>query len=573
MLIMNSSKKIKAETPKIRSQKKSGNFFSKGTFIQPKLTIGPSNDQYEREADMIAEHVVSTPENHFIQPKISSISIQKKCAACEKEEEEKVQRKIDGQNDSHKEIPSIVNNVLNASGEPLDTHTRSYMENRFGHDFSNILIHTNSIAAKSAQSISALAYTLGNHIVFNQGKYSPYTNAGKRLLAHELTHTIQQNRSPQNAGNVNQEPGVIANAPVENVIQRDRNPDVVHNGYYSFYLLGGGGREFALQFHFTGEGNTATVKLASLRHTAMIEETYTLQDPAAFAPQIIYEDGVTTLIDIDGDGRAEFEVSITNNALYSVDYLTSTSTPGDPRYSRHAVRESFAILRWGDNERMLTADVEEHAPAWIIRPHPHPHIDFMYHNRVTRETFIPSILTPVSRDFRGVRSGRIAITNRDVTVLDWGESWNGFNAAGGILTIGEIDASSVENMVEQVEDSISEGSCINTLTIIGHGSPGSISVGDGTARIEGKYIGGGALDSTSDLYNAEMARFLARLTPLFCSGASATLRGCNVGDGALGASFVQNLANLWRVHVRAHVGTVRGGGYWTTGNWTEADPQ
>lgn len=542
--------------------------------VQAKLKVSEPGDQYEREADRVADRVMrmQAPPQPPADVSDTPVTVQRKCQACEREDDDVIRRKpvasAATMPASFVSEPSIL-----GGGRSLDTVTRGFFEPRFGHDFSHVRIHADAQAASMARGLGAKAFTLGRDIVFSEGEYVPGSYSGRRLLAHELTHTIQQNKTPQDTGNVNRSPVVAVNAPAENLIQLDRDPDVVHNGYYSFYLLGGGGREFALQFHFTGEGSTATVKLASLRRTAMIEETYTLRNPAAFAPQIIYEDGVTTLIDIDGDDRAEFEISITNNALYSVDYLTSTSTPGDPRYSRHAVRESFAMLRWGDQERILRADVEEHAAAWVVRPHPHPNIAYMYYNRVTREAFIPSIMTSVSSDFMGVRSGRIAITNRDVTVLDWGESWNAFNVAGGVLTIGEIDASSVENMVEQVEESISEGSCISTLTIIGHGSPGSISVGDGTTRIEGRYIGGGALDSRSDLYSAQMARLLARLTPLFCSGATATLRGCNVGDGVLGASFVQNLANLWRVHVRAHVGIVRGGGYWTTGDWTEADPQ
>lgn len=520
--------------------------------LQAKLAISKPGDESEQEADRVADQVMRMGDADVAQ-QVQANQVPSQTS----------------------KVSSGVESPINrqkGNGQPLDLATRSFFEPRFGRNFDDVRIHPDAQAASMARRIGARAFTLDRDIVFNEGEYAPGTSQGRRLLAHELVHTIQQNKTSPDAGGANQSVGVAVNASTENVIQRDRDPDIVHNDHYTFYLLGGGGREFALQFHFTGEGSTATVKLASLRQTGMIEETYTLENPAAFAPRVIYEDGVTTLIDVDGDDRAEFEVHITNNSLYSVDYLTSTSTPGDPSYTRQAVRESFAILRWGEQERILRANVEEHAPAWSMRPHPHPNIDFMYYNRVTGETFIPSLVTQVSSDFRGVRSGRIVIANRAITVLDWGESWNGFNVAGGIATAGEIDASSVENMVEQVEDSLAEGSCISSLTIIGHGSPGSISVGDGTGRIEGKHIRGGALDSTSDIYDAEMARLLARLTPLFCSNATATLRGCNVGDGPLGESFVQNLANLWQVPVRAHVGTIRGGGYWTTGDWTEADP-
>ena len=86
----------------------------------------------------------------------------------------------------------IIAQTVDSSGQPLDRNTRSFMENRFGHDFSDVKIHTGSVAAMSALSINALAYTTGSDIVFNEGQYAPGTDHGKRLLAHELTHVIQQ---------------------------------------------------------------------------------------------------------------------------------------------------------------------------------------------------------------------------------------------------------------------------------------------------------------------------------------------------------------------------------------------
>ena len=78
------------------------------------------------------------------------------------------------------------------NGVPLPHETRDFFEPRFGYDFSNVKIHTDAVAAKSARSINALAYTSGNNIVFNQNQYSPETDSGKKLLAHELTHVVQQ---------------------------------------------------------------------------------------------------------------------------------------------------------------------------------------------------------------------------------------------------------------------------------------------------------------------------------------------------------------------------------------------
>lgn len=88
--------------------------------------------------------------------------------------------------------PPAVHEVLGATGRPLDRVTRASLEPRFGHDFSRVQVHSDTQAAASARSVNALAYTVGNHIVFGSGQFAPGTPAGQRLLAHELTHVIQQ---------------------------------------------------------------------------------------------------------------------------------------------------------------------------------------------------------------------------------------------------------------------------------------------------------------------------------------------------------------------------------------------
>ena len=188
-------------------------------FIQPKLSINNPNDQYEKEADAMAEKVMrmdgaglqlgslSIPEirpggaaslekgQTQVHRKVAASDaghIQKKCALCH-EEEKQVQRKendLEGIPESA-DLASYVGS-LSAGGDALPNEVRNYYEPRFGYDFSNVRVHTDAVAAKSAQSINALAYTSGNHIVFSQGQFTPETESGKRLLGHELTHTIQQ---------------------------------------------------------------------------------------------------------------------------------------------------------------------------------------------------------------------------------------------------------------------------------------------------------------------------------------------------------------------------------------------
>src|SRR5215218_8615211 len=89
-------------------------------------------------------------------------------------------------------VPPIVHDVLRSSGQPLDPATRTLMESRFGHDFSRVRVHTDTLASESAESVNALAYTVGRDVVFGDGLYAPGTSDGRGLLAHELAHVVQQ---------------------------------------------------------------------------------------------------------------------------------------------------------------------------------------------------------------------------------------------------------------------------------------------------------------------------------------------------------------------------------------------
>src|SRR5260370_13196541 len=91
-------------------------------------------------------------------------------------------------------ILPVVHDVLQSPGQPLDLSSRALMEPRFGQDFSNVRVHTDSQAADSAGAVNALAYTVGRDVVFGAGQYAPQSPAGKSLLAHELTHVVQQER-------------------------------------------------------------------------------------------------------------------------------------------------------------------------------------------------------------------------------------------------------------------------------------------------------------------------------------------------------------------------------------------
>lgn len=88
--------------------------------------------------------------------------------------------------------PPMVRDAVGAPGQPLDAATRAFMEPRFGRDFSRVRVHSGTVAERSAEAVAARAYTLGSNVVFARGEYSPGTDAGRRLLAHELAHVVQQ---------------------------------------------------------------------------------------------------------------------------------------------------------------------------------------------------------------------------------------------------------------------------------------------------------------------------------------------------------------------------------------------
>jgi Domain of unknown function (DUF4157)/Bacterial toxin 44 len=137
---------------------------------------------------------ISAPAGGILQRKCASCGNHTtaggKCEECEKQGG-LLQRKSSGHSESSA-APPVVHDVLNSPGQPLDAGTRAFFEPRFGRDFSNVRVHADAMAMKSARVVNALAYTVGENIVFGEGQYVPHTAFGRRLIAHELTHSLQQ---------------------------------------------------------------------------------------------------------------------------------------------------------------------------------------------------------------------------------------------------------------------------------------------------------------------------------------------------------------------------------------------
>src|SRR5262249_43896796 len=120
---------------------------------------------------------------------------EEECAECKKKSETTLQRVALSQSPVQ-QVPPIVPEALRSPGQPLDAATRRFMEPRLGSDFSHVRLHTDALAAESARAVGALAYTVGRDIVFGASQYAPYSSEGQKLIAHELTHVMQQRNSP-----------------------------------------------------------------------------------------------------------------------------------------------------------------------------------------------------------------------------------------------------------------------------------------------------------------------------------------------------------------------------------------
>jgi len=222
----------------------------RSTGVQTKLTIGQPNDKYEQEADRIADKVMAMPDSKFQRQSVDEeeeetlqtkpltghiTPLVQRQEELSEEEEEPVQAKFKGgdmlqrmnseyeeetaqrqssDNDEKTETllrkktawdetPEISNGTANAiqllkgNGRSLYGAERSFFEPRFGADFSEVRIHNDTRASDIARSINARAFTLGSDVVFGSGEYSSATSSGRKLLAHELTHVIQQQKNPQ----------------------------------------------------------------------------------------------------------------------------------------------------------------------------------------------------------------------------------------------------------------------------------------------------------------------------------------------------------------------------------------
>jgi hypothetical protein len=159
------------------------------TKVQAKLTVDSPDDEYEREADKVADAVTRAP--------ASSVQRQAEPEEEEEEEEEEIQPKLsENQPQMVSEGLEASINAARGSGQSLPSSVRTSLEPQFRHDFGLVHIHTDTEADRLVKQLGAQAFTIGNDIFFREGTYQPGSDSGKRLIAHELTHVVQQSAVP-----------------------------------------------------------------------------------------------------------------------------------------------------------------------------------------------------------------------------------------------------------------------------------------------------------------------------------------------------------------------------------------
>jgi outer membrane protein OmpA-like peptidoglycan-associated protein len=255
--------------------------------LQAKLAIGKSNDPFEHEADRVANEVMGMPSKRNVGSlhTASDRMVQRKCAcggACDdcKKKRLSLKRRDTSSHDSS-EVPASVDQVLRSAGQPLDANTRAFMEPRFGYDFSDVRVHTNSAAAQSARDVHALAFTVGNHVAFGAGQYSPGSPNSNRLLAHELAHVVQQ------GGAGTSESGQVTSG----VIQRAGNPAFLPDPFPCPHDLTPG-RPAGTDLLFPTGGSTITAT-----HTAQLRTFVTAWAAAGGTDEITIHGYASTLGD------------------------------------------------------------------------------------------------------------------------------------------------------------------------------------------------------------------------------------------------------------------------------------
>jgi hypothetical protein len=316
---------------------------------QRRLTIGEAGDSSEHEADRVAKLVAGSGN------KASSTGTHDPNSKLSREGESAAIHPQGGDGENGEFAPAIVHEVLRSTGQPMDRETRAFMEPRFGHDFSHVRIHDDALAAESASAVRARAYTAGSHIVFGTGQCER-TDSGRRLLAHELAHVVQQ-----------------AGAASATTLRRDVINDAASNPVSYQFRVGSELKQPFVEFakSLAADGSISDADLRKLRKHALDRRGTVDDHERLFMAGLLDPANVLILRKAAINARTSITfpiASLSNANLQHVINLDRETLPvgveTSLRESRTAVsdlRVGDALKRYGEAETASAVEITAHA--------------------------------------------------------------------------------------------------------------------------------------------------------------------------------------------------------------------
>ncbi len=311
--------------------------------LQAKLTIGASNDPLEQEADRVADQVLAEPVNPLISGAVQHI--------------QRFTEESTGQTDA---APTSIERVLASSGRPLDPAIQQDMGQRFGHDFSQVQVHTGAAAEKSAREVNAHAYTVGHNIVFGEGQFTPNSYSGRHLIAHELTHVVQQTGSNGiRLGQSNDKRDLspishVAQPFVPNVVRRDLVTDAAGNFVsYEFRI----GHELTEAFvkkakKLTADGTLDNADIEKLKADATAARDTVSDHERMFMAGLLDAANVTTLQATTINSKASITFALSTVTDARVRQVIKAGQPAVPASVSMSALKLIAASAAGDFSEM-----------------------------------------------------------------------------------------------------------------------------------------------------------------------------------------------------------------------------
>jgi len=325
-------------------------------FIQPKLKVSTPGDRFEQEADRIADEILSTHAPHA--PDATTTPVTQNGAGARLQSKSRA---------AHVESESSVGvasptDAMRGGGQPLPSSVRDFFESRLGHDFGHVRVHTDARAAKSAQAFDARAYTLGSDVVFGAGEYNPETAAGRRLLAHELTHVLQQ-----------QQPGAsptIARQPAAQPAADAAQPAAAPGAKSDFReaLLSGSiksEKDYGL-YDLTPKFQFRNAKLQQAYEYVQTKYKLGVEAPAAAADAGKDKKPAQQQ---QGDSLSKDPDDVPQWVMKLVQALIETgpNAPGLNAYQHHVPKGAYAGVTWTEDSTLAQRVVEAFYHGWHAR--------------------------------------------------------------------------------------------------------------------------------------------------------------------------------------------------------------